>query len=35
MAHADCLIVRAPKAPAAKPGDAVEIVRLTGGFLSI
>jgi molybdopterin molybdotransferase len=35
MAHADCLIVRPPRAPAAKAGDPVEIVRLAGGFLSI
>jgi molybdopterin molybdotransferase len=35
LAHADCLIVRAPRAPAAKAGDTVEIVRLTGGCLSI
>jgi molybdopterin molybdotransferase len=35
MAHADCLIVRPPHAPAAEPGTAVEILRLTGGVLSI
>jgi molybdopterin molybdotransferase len=35
LAHADCLIVRPPRAPAAKAGDAVEIVRLAGGYLSI
>jgi molybdopterin molybdotransferase len=35
LAHADCLIVRAPRAPAAKAGETVEIVRLAGGSLSI
>ncbi len=35
MAHADCLIVRPPHAPAAAAGTTVEILRLTGGALSI
>ena len=35
LAHADCLIVRAPHAPPAKAGDSVEIVRLSGGVLGI
>jgi molybdopterin molybdotransferase len=26
LARADCLIVRAPHAPAAEPGDSVEIL---------
>ena len=35
LAHADCLIRRAPHAPAAAEGEEVEIVRLDlveGGF---
>ena len=35
MAHADCLVVRPPHAPAAKAGDSVEIIRLAGGVLGI
>lgn len=35
MAHADCLIVRPPHAPAAEAGAAVDIVRLAGGAFSI
>jgi molybdopterin molybdotransferase len=35
IAHADCLVVRAPFAPAAKAGDAVEIISLSGGIVSI
>lgn len=31
LAHADCLIVRAPEAAQAKAGDIVEIVPLSGG----
>ena len=35
LAHADCLIVRPPPAPAAKAGEPVEILRLAGGHISI
>ena len=35
IAHADCLVVRAPFAPAAKAGDAVEIIPLSGGIAGI
>jgi len=35
LAHADCLVVRAPHAPAARAGEAVAIVRLQGGIVSI
>ncbi|MHA1153258.1 MAG: molybdopterin molybdotransferase MoeA [Alphaproteobacteria bacterium] len=35
LAQADCLIVRAPDAPAAEAGEVVEIVPLSGGVLSI
>ena len=35
LAHADCLIVRAPLAPPAKAGDTVEIIPLAGGALGI
>ena len=28
LTRADCLVVRAPNAPAARAGEAVEIVRL-------
>ena len=35
MAGADCLIVRAPQAPALKAGSEVEIVRLSGGAFGI
>ncbi|MFQ6018959.1 MAG: gephyrin-like molybdotransferase Glp, partial [Kiloniellaceae bacterium] len=35
LAHADCLIVRAPFAAPAKAGEAVEIVPLSGGALGI
>ncbi len=35
LAQADCLIVRAPNAPAAKAGEVVEIVPLSGGVLNI
>lgn len=35
MAHADCLIVRPPHAPATEAGATVEILRLTGGAFSI
>lgn len=35
MASADCLIIRPPLAPAAKAGDAVEVLMLGGGCLSI
>ncbi len=34
-AQADCLIVRAAHAPAAQPGDLVEILPLSGGALSL
>jgi molybdopterin molybdotransferase len=30
LARADCLVIRAPHAPAARPGDWVEIIPLTG-----
>lgn len=35
FAEADCLIVRAPHAPAAKAGDRVEILHLRGGMISL
>ena len=35
IAHADCLVVRAPFAPAAKAGEAVEIIPLSGGIAGI
>jgi molybdopterin molybdotransferase len=35
LAQADCLVVRAPHAPAAEAGEAVEIVPLSGGVLNI
>jgi len=35
MAKSDCLVVRAPRAPAIKAGAAVAIVLLSGGCLSI
>jgi molybdopterin molybdotransferase len=35
LAHADCLVIRPPLAPAAQRGDAVDIVRLEGGILSL
>ena len=35
LAQADCLVVRAPEAPAAEPGEVVEIVPLSGGVLNI
>ena len=35
LAAADCLLIRAPHAPAAKAGDDVEIVRLGGGQSTI
>jgi len=35
IARADCLIVRKPQAPAAKAGDAVDIIPLSGGSVSI
>jgi molybdopterin molybdotransferase len=35
LARADCLIVRPPFAPAAQPGDTVEILALGGGSLSL
>jgi molybdopterin molybdotransferase len=35
MAQADCLVIRAPRAPAIKAGATVDIVPLTGGCLSI
>lgn len=35
FAAADCLVVRAPKAPAAKAGDSVEIISLRTGRISI
>ncbi|HEY3145120.1 MAG TPA: gephyrin-like molybdotransferase Glp [Dongiaceae bacterium] len=35
IARADCLIVRKPHAPAAKAGDTVDIIPLSGGSLSI
>lgn len=31
LAQADCLVIRPPLAPAAKAGDPVEIIRLSGG----
>jgi molybdopterin molybdotransferase len=30
LARADCLVIRAPHAPAAKAGDWVEIIPMTG-----
>ncbi len=35
LAQADCLVVRAPDAPAAEAGEVVEIVPLRGGVLNI
>jgi molybdopterin molybdotransferase len=35
LAHADCLIVRPPHAPAAQPGDTVTIVTLAGGAVGV
>ena len=35
LAHADCLIVRAPHAPPVAAGETVEIIPLAGGALSI
>jgi molybdopterin molybdotransferase len=35
LARADCLVVRPPRAPAIKAGTKVEIVPLSGGYLSI
>ena len=35
LAQADCLVVRAPHAPAAEAGEVVEIVPLSGGVLNI
>jgi molybdopterin molybdotransferase len=35
LAHAQCLIVRAPHAPPAKAGDVVTILPLQGGIVSI
>ncbi|MBT3305613.1 MAG: molybdopterin molybdotransferase MoeA [Alphaproteobacteria bacterium] len=35
MAVADCLIIRAPEAPAAKAGDVVSILRLGGALVSV
>jgi molybdopterin molybdotransferase len=35
LSKADCLVVRAPRAPAIKAGAVVNIVPLTGGCLSI
>ncbi|MGE0716172.1 MAG: gephyrin-like molybdotransferase Glp [Alphaproteobacteria bacterium] len=32
LASADCLLIRPPHAPPAKAGEAVRIIRLTGGF---
>jgi len=35
IARADCLIVRHPQAPAAKAGERVEIMPLSGSAISI
>ena len=35
LAHADCLVVRAPFAAPAKAGESVTIIPLSGGILSI
>ncbi|MGH6894164.1 MAG: molybdopterin molybdotransferase MoeA [Dongiaceae bacterium] len=35
LARADCLIVRRPHAPAAKAGEPVDIIPLSGGCLSV
>ncbi len=35
IARADCLIVRQPHAPAAKAGDTIDIIPLSGGSVSI
>jgi hypothetical protein len=35
MAKADCLVIRAPRAPAIKAGAIVSIVPLAGGVFSI
>ncbi len=35
LAHADCLVIREPHAPAAKPGDTVHYVPLPDGMLGV
>ncbi|MCP4328821.1 MAG: molybdopterin molybdotransferase MoeA [Alphaproteobacteria bacterium] len=35
LAHADCLIVRAPDAPSAASGDRVEVIHLSGSLFSV
>jgi molybdopterin molybdotransferase len=35
IAAADCLVVRPPNAPAARAGDEVGVIHLSGGRLSI
>jgi molybdopterin molybdotransferase len=35
MAHADCLVVRPPRAPAIQAGTIIDIIPLSGGCLSI
>ncbi len=35
LAHADCLVVRPPHAPAAKAGEPVEVVPFAGGVVGI
>jgi molybdopterin molybdotransferase len=35
LAHADCLVVRAPHAPPAKAGAAIRVIPLGGGILSV
>ena len=35
LAHADCLIIRAPHAPAIKAGDKVTTLPFSGGIVSI
>ncbi len=35
LSHSDCLVVRAPHAPAAEAGETVEVILLAGGCLNI
>jgi molybdopterin molybdotransferase len=35
LARADCLVIRPPHAPAAKPGERVTILPLGGGLLAL
>ena len=35
LAHADCLVVRPPHAPAAAKGETVAIVRFEAGLIAL